>query len=356
MAANYPTYNPNEYNTNTGMNRVGYGTGGSYSNLQGPTASNQARSTPWNANDWGGGTQPGYSQYASGQARGGGQPYQRPAPTSAPTYQQGEPSIRESGTGPYNPNGGPQNYPTSGGYQPTPYQPPPAWTPYQPTTQPLNQGQPQTVTPWNAGVPTTPAGWNTQALRDQYGQYLSAMLPYQQYQQNQMQYANDFNEAQRRWNEQFGWTQQGDRFNQDLSTRQQQMAEWQAQEAARQWNDQFGWQRETDLFSQDLANRQLGQQAALQREQMAIEQAYNQGRLTNEQRQLALQELQAGQDEAFRRDQLAQQLGFSREELASRDALARWQTAQQLEAQRQAAILQATGRNQAPSVKWMRRA
>jgi len=332
-----PTYNPNEYSTDMGMNRpysnnlrtagqnrAGQGMGG-----YGPTASNQARNNPW------------------GQGRGGGQPYQRPAPTNTPTYQAGEPTMREPGTGPYNP---------TSTYQPTPYQPPSNWTPYQPTTQPLNQGQPQTYTPWNAGVPTTPAGWNTQALRDQYGQYLSAMLPYQQYQQNAMQYANDFNEAQRRWNEQFGWTQQGDRFNQDLATRQQQMAEWQAQEAARQWNDQFGWQRENDMFSQDLANRQLAQTGDLQRQQMAIEQAYNEGRLSNEQRQLALAELQAGQDEAFRRDQLAQQLGFSREELASRDALARWQTAQQLEAQRQQAILQATGRNQAPNARWMRRA
>lgn len=349
-----PTYNPNEYNTDMGMNRqptysnnlrtaaqnrAGQGMGG-----YGPTASNQARSTPWANSAWGG-------------ARGGGQPYQRPAPTSNPTYQQGEPSIREPGTGPYNPNGGPQNYPTSGGtYQPTPYQPPSAWTPYQVQQPAMQPGQQQTVTPWNPGVPTTPAGWNTQALRDQYGQYLSAMLPYQQYQQNANQYATDFNEAQRRWNEQFGWTQQGDRFNQDLSTRQQQMAEWQAGEAARQWNDQFGWQRETDMFSQDLANRQLSQTGDLQRQQMSIEQAYNEGRLSNEQRQLALQELQAGQDESFRRDQLAQQLGFSREELTSRDALARWQQTQQLEAQRQQAILQATGRNQAPNARWMRRA
>ena len=329
-----PTYNPNEYNTDMGMNRqqpsysnnlrtagqnrAGQGMGG-----YGPTASNQARSTPWANSAWGG--------------RGGAQPYQRPAPTNTPTYQQGEPTVREPGTGPYNPTSGST-------YQPYQVQ--------QPTMQP---GQRQTVTPWNPGVPTTPAGWNTQALRDQYSQYMATMLPYQQYQQNANQYATDFNEAQRRWDTQFGWTQQGDRFNQDLSTRQQTMAEWQAGEAARQWNDQFGWQRETDMFSQDLANRQLSQTGDLQRQQMSIEQAYNEGRLSNEQRQLALQELQAGQDESFRRDQLGQQLGFSREELASRDALARWQQTQQLEAQRQQAILQATGRNQAPNTKWMRR-
>jgi hypothetical protein len=194
---------------------------------------------------------------------------------------------------------------------------------------------------------------------------MSTMLPYQQYMQNAQQYGTDFNEAQRRWNEQFNWTQQGDRFNQDLSTRQQQMAEWQAQEAARQWGNQFGWQQQNDLFSQDLANRQH----VLSQQQLSVEQAYREGQISNEQRQLALAELSQQQDEAWRRYQLGEQMGFSREELAAtqqyraqQDALARWQQQQQmamqtqsLEAQRQNAILQATGRNQAPNTRWMRR-
>jgi len=107
----------------------------------------------------------------------------------------------------------------------------------------------------------------------------------------------------------------------------------------------------------------------LTRGQQAIDQAYNEGRINNEQRQIALSELTQQQDEAWRRYQLGEQLGFSRKELgatqqwrAQQDALARYQQQQQmamqaqaLEAQRQNAILQATGRNQQPNVRWMRR-
>ena len=51
-------------------------------------------------------------------------------------------------------------------------------------------------------------------------------------------------------------------------------------------------------------------------------------------------ELQAQQNEAFRRAQMAQEYTLAQ---------------QQMEAQRQQAMLAATGRNQAPNVKWMRR-
>jgi hypothetical protein len=259
----------------------------------------------------------------------GRDPNSNPTPYEGPRYTSGQ------GTG-----------------QTSTYTPPSPWTPYQPQQTPMNQGTQQTYTPYQPeGLPTAPGGWNTQALRDQYSQYLNSQLALQQFNQNSQQYSQDFNEAQRRWNEQFGWTQNTDRFNMDLSGRQQQMAEWQAQEAARQWGEQFGWQQQNDRFSQDLANRQL-----------AVEQAYNEGRISNEQRQIALNELTQQQDDAWRYHQLGQQLGFSREELAAtqqwrqqQDALARWQMEQQIAADRQNAILQATGRNQAPNTRWMRR-
>jgi hypothetical protein len=316
MATNYPTY--------------------------GATASNQARSNPWSNSQW------GNQQQASPYGRGGGQ--QPPREGQPDPY----PNVRQPvGTGPYNPNGGPESNPAR------PYTPPSEWSPSEYTTQPARPGGQSTYTPWTpTGLPAEPSGWNTQALRDQYSQYMSTMLPYQQYQQNNQQYSQDFNEAQRRWDEQFGWTQQGDRFNQDLSTRQQQMAEWTAQEASRQWENQFGWTQQNDVFNQNLASQQ-----------QQIDQAYNEGRLSNEQRQIALGELSQQQDEAFRRYQLGEQMGFSREELGAtqqwrgqQDALARAQMAQeaqlaqaQIEQARQQALLQAYGRNQAPNAKWMRR-
>lgn len=267
--------------------------------------------------------------------------------------------------------GGTYNY---GG---NPVQAPSPWSYQTPNAQQYQtQGTQATNTPWNTGVPATVDLWNTQPVRDQYSQYLSSMLPYQQLQQNQQQYSGDFNEAQRRWNQQMGWTQATDQYNMDLSGRQQQMAEWQAQAANQQWYDQFGQTQRNDAFSQDLANRQYAQQGQqfdrnlqLQYAAQTIENAYNQGRLSNEQRQLALGELTQQQNYAFAQQQLAANQGWNREELAAtqqyrgqQDQLARAQMAQelqmqqaQLEAQRQNAVLQATGRNVAPNSRWMRR-
>jgi hypothetical protein len=238
------------------------------------------------------------------------------------------------------------------------------------------QGTQSNTSPWQSGVPTQVGGWNTQPLRDQYSQYLSSMLPTQQLEQNRVQYGQDFNEAQRRWNQQMGWTQQTDQYNMDLSGRQQQMAEWTANQANQQWYDQFGQTQRNDAFSQDLANRQFGQQGQqfdanlrLQYAAQTIENAYNQGRLTNEQRQLALGELAQRQQNEFQYANLAAAQGWNREELAAtqqyraqQEQLTRAQMAQEmamqaqaLEAQRQNAILQATGRNIAPNARWARR-
>jgi hypothetical protein len=264
-------------------------------------------------------------------------------------------------------------------FQGQPYKPPTSWNPNVPAAQTGgNMGAPaQTSNPWNAptGINTDPSKWTT-TNANQWAQYMSTMLPYQQYVQNTYQYGNDFNEAQRRWNQQQNWTQQTDQYNMGLTGRQQQMAEWQAQEAARQWQNQFDYQRGNDAFSQDLANRQFGlsqqtqdQSYQIAAQQNAINQAYNQGRLTNDQRQLALAELTQQQQNAYQYANLAATQGWNREELAAtqqyraqQDQLARAQMAQQaqlqaqqLEAARQNAILQATGRNQAPNAKWMRR-
>jgi hypothetical protein len=238
------------------------------------------------------------------------------------------------------------------------------------------QGTQSNTSPWQTGVPGNVSAWNTQPVRDQYSQYLSSMLPYQQLEMNRVQYGQDFNEAQRRWNQQMGWTQQTDQYNMDLSGRQQQMAEWTAQESADQWNRQFAQTQGNDAFSQDLANRQFGQQGQqfdrnlqLQYAQQTIDRAYNEGRLSNEQRQLALAEIAQQQQNAFQYANLNAAQGWNREELAAtqqyraqQDVLARAQMAQEmamqaqaLEAQRQNAILQATGRNLAPNARWARR-
>ena len=320
------------------------------------------------------------------------------------------------GTGPYNPTPGQgQSQRPQTGYQPSQLSP---WNPQTPTAPQMTPGQQSTPQTWATPQAWTPANFNTPALQTQNTAYMSTVLPYLQYQQNNSQYSQDFNEAQRRWDSQNGWQQQMDTYNMGLTGRQQTFNEWQQQEAANQWAAQFGWTQQNDLFSQGLADRQLTgdqwyqqQQVGIAQQQNAIENAYNQGRLTNEQRQIALAEVTQQQQNAYQYAQLADTQGWNREELAStnayrqqqdalarwqqeqqnasqytqlaatqgwnreelasinayrqqQDALARWQQEQQmqmqaaeLQAQRQNAVLQATGRSQGngPSAIWQRR-
>ena len=280
------------------------------------------------------------------------------------------------GTGPYNPTPGQgQSQRPQTGYQPSQLSP---WNPQTPTAPQMTPGQQSTPQTWATPQAWTPANFNTPALQTQNTAYMSTVLPYLQYQQNNSQYSQDFNEAQRRWDSQNGWQQQMDTYNMGLTGRQQTFNEWQQQEAANQWAAQFGWTQQNDLFSQGLADRQLTgdqwyqqQQVGIAQQQNAIENAYNQGRLTNEQRQIALAEVTQQQQNAYQYAQLAATQGWNREELASinayrqqQDALARWQQEQQmqmqaaeLQAQRQNAVLQATGRSQGngPSAIWQRR-
>ena len=320
----------------------------------------------------------------------------------------GAPKVDPTQTGPYNPNPSqtppaPQS-PWSPPPQTSPYTPtqrPGPWTPQVPATPEYTPYTPYTTQQWGnpndaAGGAWDPADFNTQALRDQYTAYMQASLPYWQFQQNASQYANDSNMQMYQNQQAFLEQQRMNQYNMGLTGRQPEMAEWQQQEAANQWGAQFGWQQQNDLFSQGLANQQMGldtqrltgdqwyqqQQVQLAGQQQAIEQAYNEGRLSNEQRALALNELtqresqayqyyQLAQQQAWNREQMAGELGWNREELAAlqqdrqrQDELARWQQMQQMqmqqadiEAQRNNAILSATGRaaGMAPNVSWMRR-
>lgn len=312
-----------------------------------------------------------YNQRYNPTAPTGGPTPGRPeGPWTSASYQNTSPQPQP--TAPTSPTGGPTPY--------TPATAPSPWTPTPPTQNPWTPPTGQETQTYDNpndvnGAPWTPANFATQELRDKYTAYMQATLPYQQYMQNNYQYGQDFNEAARRWDTQTQWQQQQDRYNMDLTGRQQTMAEWQQREAANQWASQFGQQQQNDMFSQGLATNQ-----------QAIDQAYNEGRLTNEQRSIALNELKQRQDQEYQYYQLGEQLGFSREELQAtianrqqQDALARWQQQQQaqqqtaiqqaqfqqqsllqqaeLEAARQNAILQGTGRAAGigQNLKWLRR-
>jgi hypothetical protein len=138
----------------------------------------------------------------------------------------------------------------------------PQWSPQQPIQTPMqNSGNPAGMavgeSQFYGGAPDM---FKKDAYKDDdefMEKYLATMLPVATYAQNNEQYRNDFNEAQRRWNTEHGQTQQRDQFQQGLSTRQQQSAEEQARIAAGQWNQQMDWTKQTDQWGNQIANRGL---------------------------------------------------------------------------------------------------
>jgi hypothetical protein len=427
MATNYPTYAQPTYTQPTISNNLRTG-------AQTSTTSNMTRTT---------------------------QPQTYTQPTTAPTYSTSMGMTQPSPTTAWDPNRyTTSSYPTTnptGPYdssrdprQPT-YTPAPLpgnepivrdgsnptyYNPTYPTYTPGATGAPATANQFNYYQGLDPTTLQSNDEREAALQAVQANVPVWQLGQNAYQYSQDFNEAQRRWNEQFGYQQGLDTFNQQLSTRQQTMAEWQAQQASQQWSADYNRQMGNDAWNQQFSQQQFGLQdystrtgldqqqqqitqqgqyqqgqLGIAQEQNRINEAYNQGRLTNEQRQTALAELTQGQnysiqqgqltiaqqgqriDEMYRTGQLdlgqrnqalqelqnqqtygmqQQQFGQVQTEQARRfgldvetqTQLAAYRNAQlaqegrlaqeQMAVQREQALLAAYGRNQRPNTRWMR--
>lgn len=142
--------------------------------------------------------------------------------------------------------------------------------------------------------------------------WAAVMLPYVQAQQNAYQWGSEYDEANRRWNTETPWRMKLERYNMDLATRQQQMAERQTVDASQQWRQEFARQAQNDEFAQDLANREL----ALAEERMG--------------RELTIAE----RDQVWRETYQAAQLEIERE---------------RIEAEREAARYAAFGRSRGPA-------
>jgi hypothetical protein len=271
--------------------------------------------------------------------------------------------------------------------------------PGMPASQGTGQGQGFTWSPPSWVMGQNQAGWATpemtQALQN-YGQ----ILPYVQLQQNSYQYTNDFNENQRRWDNQFGWQQNTDQFNMNLAAQQQQMADWVARNQQRNWETQFGLDQEMgrgylnlagdtlrsedayrqgqlgvardqnridemykrgQLSNEQYANEsqriyQTGQlaqaanelrsedwyrraQANIAQSANTIDQMWKSGQLSNQQREIALAELTQAQTNTFRNAQLAQEAALAREQMANQVRIAN---------------MQAFGRAQTPNARFVR--
>ena len=211
---------------------------------------------------------------------------------------------------------------------------------------------------FNMSNPTT---WTNSALVTPVANYLSNWYyPQQQLQQNAYQWAQEYDEAMRRYNMEYDMTNAANQWRMGLEGRQQEMSEWEAQQAANQWAQQFEWTQTTDEWSRQLAQAQLDYERQQALAQTARIQALTPAEVAQTQAQAAYQQAQAAnipleyalkarettlaeQEQqamaAYRLQQLAQQYQL---------ALLEQQTALQ------AANTAAFGRAQRPNVRYMR--
>jgi hypothetical protein len=247
-------------------------------------------------------------------------------------------------------NGG--NYPSAPSAQ-TGQSNVPAGTTPQYGTNPVRPGTQATQGP-GAGFTWSPPswvqglnqeGWGTPAMGTALQNY-AQLQPWIQTQQNAYQYGQDFNENQRRWDQQFGQTQYNDQFNQNLAMQQQQMAQWVAQNQQQNWGQQFG-------FDQEMGRGQL----AVAQQQNTIDEMFKRGQLTNEQyanesaRLYQTGQLGIGNRELDVRDWYQrQQIANDPARLAQEGALTR----EGFGNQQQIAAMNAFGRAQRPQARFIR--
>ena len=288
-----------------------------------------------------------------------------------------------AGIAPYNPNdetrnssygpslSGGEKPPQLGAYTPSAMPTQSPWRVPTPSTSTGSAYQPQANAYPVLQSDNTSAWWNSSDNRNAAQNQMSTMLPYWQFQQNASQYGADFNEAQRRYNQDYDWRAQQDTFNMGLAGRQQDMAEWQTGEQARQWGAQFDWTKQTDTWNRDLSQQAANTEAAyrqglisnsqrelalgeltqqqnnaIAQQAAATEQAYRQGLISNSQRELALGELTQQQNNALGQGTLQWQREFGTGQLENQRA--------QMANDQRIAQMQAFGRWQQPNVRWQR--
>jgi hypothetical protein len=408
MATNYPTYTAprtsNMMRTGAQTSNMTRQTQPTYGTDMGMTRATQPQANAWDPNRYMQQRQTTQPQ-SRDLARGGGV-QTRPQNTYIPSAMPGQQTI------------------TRGDASMTYGDPPPQQPQYN-----SSPGQQATANQFGYYPGLDPTTLQSNDEREAALQAVQANIPISQLNQNAYQYSTDFNEAQRRDDRNFGYQQTLDAQNIALALRQQGMSEWQANEAANQWAADHNRNLNNDAFQQDFSQQQFGlqdystreglrqsdyqnQQNALyqqgqlgignreldirdsyqqgqlgignrqidvQRElglgqqQVAqqandINRAYNEGRLSNEQRQLALSELTQTQNyglaqnqQSMQQQELARRFGldtttqeqlnsYRNAQLAQEAQLA----AQQMAAQQQIATMQQFGRNRAPNTRWIR--
>lgn len=161
----------------------------------------------------------------------------------------------------------------------------------------------------------------------------AVMLPLAQLLSNNEQFQTEFFEAQRRFDEQFGWSQMRDQFNMDLATRQQSAQEQQAAWAQGNFEDQLDDQRLNDATSRqvalgnlDLAQLQTAAEIGQWEQSFAAQQVNDAHARSLADQRLAFEESQSDQTLSLREREQIWQEEYGRKSLELQQEAARYQT------------------------------
>ena len=148
--------------------------------------------------------------------------------------------------------------------------------------------------------------------------YSATQLPYMQFMQSALQYGMDYQEAQRRWDAEFGRQTGNDQYQREFSNRQQTAAEQQAQMAQGNWKEQFGHTQQMDTLNYGLQQQagalqaELGRAGVSQENQRLIMQDWmNKQNVGLQQQQIGNQASQFGQTFGLQQLQNSQNYGLS---------------------------------------------
>lgn len=240
-----------------------------------------------------------------------------------------------------------------------------------------NSGGWQATLPGQPGSPFPTAGapawmgtdqnwWQNDKNQGAVNSWMNANVPLWQLQQNQTQYAKDFNEAQRQYNQNYNLQAQGQAWNQDFQTQQfnTQTGQWErtfdANNRQNEFNnqlarDQFGQTQLRDKNAQNNWQQEFGQtQWRDQQQQSNWNQEFGANRSDTawnqnfQQNQANTQNQQWNQQ--FGLNQQGQQFNQQHQtaQLAQQAQLAEQQNKTQLES----AAYSAFGRNRKPATGW----
>ena len=194
---------------------------------------------------------------------------------------------------------------------------------------------------------------NQQGMAAWANSYLPYLNAQNQWQMSQQQ----FDQNNQQWLAEFMAQQNQNQFGQQLSAQQQQWQQYLDQVAANQWGQQFAF--ETGMAQNQFGMEQQQQywNQGFQQQQQQLDQMWRDGQLSNDQYRNETQRLQIENQQR----QFMSQFGLDQQQMLWNQGFQQSQLAQQAQLERermanalQQAQIQATGRSQRPTARWIR--